>query len=267
MKAIDVSIYSGEISVDQWRKVKADGYDLAIVGLFHGRSVNPYAAQQMRTAHEAGMLLAGYVLLAPWMGWTGTEQVQLGMAQIDSRLRAPIEFIAVDCEIDGITEGMILEALMSVEDHNLRPIIYTGWWWWYGHFNDSRAFPYIPLWAADYDGEANLDTRMYGGWTKAVGKQYAGTTMLHGVNCDLNFFDDAFVKEEEVPGFTEEQEERIKEIVNWCGPGLEMQARMGVLGMLKRVESFVVEGRWNELPRSLLAIEGEARRWHRWPDD
>ena len=84
MRAIDVSVYSGEIPVEKWRAVKAEGYDLAIVGLFHGRTVNRYAAQQMRAAHEAGMLLAGYVLIAGWLGLEGSQQVAVGMEQVPS---------------------------------------------------------------------------------------------------------------------------------------------------------------------------------------
>ena len=211
MRAIDVSVYSGEISADQWQKIKADGYELAIVGLFHGRTVNRFAGQQLSGAIQAGLEVAGYVLIAPWTGWTGPQQVAAGMAEAQA-YKDKLCFVAVDVEIDGVTEKMILDSLDAVEQLRQRPIIYTGWWWWYGHFNDSRTFSHIPLWTADYDDEANLDTRMYGGWTKAVGKQYAGTTMLHGINVDLNWFNEEWVMEgeEEVPG------------IDWCKEKLKL---------------------------------------------
>lgn len=211
MKTVDVSIYSGKIPIEKWQKIKDDGYELAVVGLFHGRSVNRFAGQQLSGAIQVGLEVASYVLIAPWTGWTGPQQVAAGMTQAQA-YKDKLRFVAIDVEIDGVTEKMIRDSLDTVKELGQRPIIYTGWWWWYGHFNNSHAFSHIPLWAADYDGEANLDTRMYGGWTKAVGKQYAGTTMLHGVNVDLNFFDDEFVKGKQEPEVVEDHFAELRKI-------------------------------------------------------
>lgn len=211
MKAIDVSIYSGEITVDQWRQVKRDGYGLGIVGLFHGRTVNRYAGQQLGAAIQAGLNVAAYVLIAPWTGWNGAQQVAAGLAEAQA-YRANLRFLAVDVEIDGVTGKMVRQALDAVVEMGHRPIIYTGGWWWQNRFNFSG----YPLWAAQYpcslpgEPENLLHTvELFGGWKRdnLVGWQYKGTTDLHGVNCDLNWFDEGFVKaneaqtqEEEMPG-------------------------------------------------------------------
>lgn len=209
MRAIDVSVYSGEIPVEKWRAVKADGYDLAIIGLFHGRTANRYAAQQMRAAHEAGMLLAGYVLIAPWTGMTGGWQVDAGLEVAAPELIPQLRFLPVDMEVDGITEAMAAGAVTRVEaGEGLRPLIYTGRWWWVYHFGDSQAFKDIPLWTAQYpffmpDEPENLLewVKLYGGWTrdKLVGWQYTNTTQFHGINCCKDWFDDAWIRGEEEP--------------------------------------------------------------------
>lgn len=274
MRGIDVSVYSGEVPVEKWRAVKAEGCELAVIGLFHGRTVNRYAAQQMRAAHEAGMLLAGYVLIAPWTGWSGEYQVSLGIEQQALELRGSLKFLAVDVEAEGVTRAMIDGALNMVVAAGLRPIIYTGGWCWKRWWSDLD-FSHIPLWTAQYQPLPEMSTRLldvpalYGGWTreKLVGWQYAGTTDLCGVSCDLNWFDDKFIKgEEPMAEFTKEQEDRIKEIVNWCGPGLEMQARLGVSRSLRGTEAAIMAGDWAALPGRLLTIKELAQSWHRWEE-
>lgn len=209
LKAIDVSTYGGAISADQWREVKADGYQLAVVGLWHGKSINPYANQQCLGALDAGLMIAGYVYLAPWTGRTGSQQVDVGMGTLSIAAVDNLRFMALDAECDGISEGMIARAIDWVIAYDLRPIIYTGRWWWVEHFGNPEMFKDLPLWTAQYPlvlpNQPNLldIPLLYGGWRRErlVGWQWKGTTDLHGVNCDLNVFDAAFVRgeEEEMP--------------------------------------------------------------------
>lgn len=211
MRGIDVSVYSGEISPEQWQKIKADGYELVVVGLFHGRTVNRFAGQQLSGAIQAGLEVAGYVLIAPWTGWTGPQQVAAGMAEAQA-YKDKLRFVAVDVEIDGVTGKMIRDALDTVKELGQRPIIYTGRWWWVYHFGDSQLFKDYPLWAAQYpfflpdEPENLLDwVTLYGGWTREslVGWQYTNTTQFHGVNVCKDWFNGEWVMEGE-------QEEEMK---------------------------------------------------------
>lgn len=203
MKAFDVSVYSGEISAEQWQKIEADGYELVIVGLFHGRTVNRFAGQQLSGAIQAGLYVAGYIFIAPWTGWTGPQQVAAGMAEAQA-YKDKLRFVEVDVEADGVTGKMIREALDTVKELGQRPIIYTGRWWWVYHFGDSQLFKDYPLHAAQYpffltdEPENLLDwVILYGGWTREslVGWQYTNSTQLHGVNVCKDWFNGKWVME------------------------------------------------------------------------
>lgn len=216
MKAVDVSVYSRAISAGQWQTIKDDGYELAIVGLFHGRTVNSYAKQQLPGAIEAGLEVAAYVLIAPWTGWTGPQQVAAGMAQAQA-FKNKLRFVAIDVEADGVTGKMIRDALDAVKELGQRPIIYTGRWWWVYHFGDSQLFKDFPLWTAQYpfflpdEPENLLDwVVLYGGWTREslVGWQYTNTTQLHGVNVCKDWFNSEWVTEGE--GMLEERVKKVE---------------------------------------------------------
>lgn len=223
MRAIYVSVYSGEISIEQWQKIKSDGYELVVVGLFHGRTVNRFAGQQLSGAIQTGLKVAADVLIAPWTGWTGAQQVAAGMAEAQAH-KDKLRFVEVDVEIDGVTGKMIRDALDTVKELGQRPIIYTGRWWWVYHFGDSQVFKDFPLCAAQYpsflpDEPENLLgwVTLFGGWTREnlVGWQYTNTTQLHGVNVCKEWFDSEWVME----GKEEMLEERVKKVER----GLELE--------------------------------------------
>lgn len=276
MFGVDVSVYSGEISPEKWKAIKAAGYELAVVGVWHGASTNGYAAQQLESARAAEMCLAAYVALAP--GRSGAQQVDEGNKVVPGHLRGSLNFVAIDAELGGLTVAMIGDAIGRARELGYRPVIYTGRWWWVDHFGDPSDFADIPLWAAHYDSDPSVDTvPLYGGWgrDKLMGKQYKGSTLLHGVNVDLNWFDDAFIRQIQVPGpgeeeamptFTEEQEKRIAEIVSLSAPGLEMQARTAVAAPLLTALARVVEGAWAGLPAEMRNVREAAEFWHRWED-
>jgi hypothetical protein len=212
MLAVDVSVYSGEITADKWREIKALGYEVAVIGLFHGQTANRFANQQGFAAREAGMISAGYIYLAPWTGKNGEEQVLTGLQTLGAGLAKDLNFVAIDCECDGISKEMIWDAVATVRSEGLRAAIYTARWWWKDHFGDPHDFAGVPLWSAYYDNDPDLDfpKMPYGNWapelrvgvraaqtTGIMGEQYAGTVYICGVNCDLNFFDERFIRQEE----------------------------------------------------------------------
>jgi len=212
MLGLDVSVYSGEITAEKWRQIKALGYEVAVIGLFHGQTANRYANRQCFAAKEAGMITAGYIYLAPWTGKSGEEQVLVGLDTVGELLAKEMCFVAIDCECDGITKEMIWQAVDTVRAKGLRAIIYTARWWWKDHFGDPHDFAGVPLWSAYYDNDPDLDfpKMPYGNWEPTLhigvraaqtagimGEQYQGTVYICGINCDLNWFDERFIREED----------------------------------------------------------------------
>src|SRR6516164_7930750 len=60
---VDVDFYTGPISRDVWRNLKATNQKFVIVQSWGGRSRNEFASSQLAGARAAGMKTAAYVLL------------------------------------------------------------------------------------------------------------------------------------------------------------------------------------------------------------
>lgn len=195
MRAIDISFpqIGQDVSPAWWAQLNADGWELAIIGLWGGVSPNTEAERWLHDARAAGLLTACYIAINgdhPG-GWHVEQGAELAGAEWEHTL-----FCAVDVEIDGITLDNIHEGVTALQARLKPPAIYTGEWFWSGHLGNLTAFSNVPLWTAQYDGVAILDSaKPYGGWTPAriVGKQYSGTGQLHGVTCDLSVFSDAWI--------------------------------------------------------------------------
>lgn len=207
MNAIDISVYQGHPGENWWRRLARDGWELAIVGSWHGASHNPHAEANLLEAKRAGFHIATYVALNAGSGRTAVRNGK----QACGRAWDDLAFVAIDCETDGIAPAIISEAIDEVKQEGLRPIIYTAYWWWHGHFGNPDSFRHMPLWSADYDLDPALNlSPAYGGWTEAelVGKQYDGSTehrhpMLYGVEVDMNIFDGSFVEEGDMAAIAE----------------------------------------------------------------
>ena len=70
-----------------------------------------------------------------------------------------------------------------------------------------------------------------------------------------------------MPPFTEEQENRVKEIIAWGVPGLEVSARMAITAAFEAGASFAKMGQWNQARETLVIIEQRMKDWHRWQDE
>lgn len=194
LQAIDISKYQGKPSRSWWRELKADGWELAIVGSWHGLSANEHVAINLANARAAGLKIATYVALN---NRPGDAAVRMAKSLIGGVLWDSLSFVAIDCEVDGITNSIIEDAIQEVGKLKQRPIIYTAHWWWVGHYGDEQGFSHIPLWNAFYDQDPDIDfsRRPYGGWSDVVGEQYTGTTQLLGIGVDKNTFRREFVED------------------------------------------------------------------------
>jgi hypothetical protein len=183
------------------------------------------AEANLRGARERGLVTAGYVNASPWYApavclaqareAAGSEWDRLGR-------------LAVDVEIEGVRLEDVRRLCELCREH--RPTcIYTARWFWAGRFGnpqDGWLHDY-PLWAAQYDGRADLaDVVRFGpaGW-RVVGKQFQGTTTIAGAQFDLNVFDLDWWGGDDMP------DPRLDEKVKYAviGPNWERLEKQGTL--------------------------------------
>ena len=201
IEAADWSKFQGAHTSADMLSLRDAGIELVIIGSWHGdaHSVNPHCKEDLRLARAAGRYTATYTVLDSPQGTTAAGAVQKAR-QVCGDEWEHLSFVAVDCEVDGITIPEIATALAEVERMAQRPIIYTAHWWWVGHFGNPDNFKDVPLWNAYYDQDPDFDfARLpYGGWTidDVVGEQYTGTTTFAGVEMDRNSFLKDFVDQE-----------------------------------------------------------------------
>ena len=183
--AADISMWSGAVSYQQWVQARRR-IQLAIVGSWHGREANPHTLESFQGAQKAGLAIATYIVLnsAP-----GPVSIDRGLAACGDQVPG-LSFVALDIEVQGVTEQIIHEAAERVTDLSLRPIVYTGRWFWEGHLGNPAWASDLPLWDSAYNGKQDLKfPTTYGRWSSLVGHQYVGTTMDLGFSADLSVFD------------------------------------------------------------------------------
>jgi|TARA_Y100000310_G_scaffold190074_1_gene190044 hypothetical protein len=216
MKAIDLSAPSIGRVVEhiEFEPFIDDGYELLIVGL-HGGRLNPYARETLINARSTGLLhTAGYIFLWPDMwGQQITEAKEHCAEEWDH-----LQFVCADAEwpAEAFQEHdgpeVLTGAVSALEGTGANVWFYSGHWWWSQFLPECRDFAQYPLWDSDYTGVPNLQmARQYGGWTHRSGHQFQGTTDLHGLTVDLNWFDREAVlgKEATMPILTDIQMQAV----------------------------------------------------------
>jgi len=214
MLAIDISYWTGNVSVETFRKFKEAGYELVIVGLWHGASINGHAYHQVENALVAGLHVAGYAALSGLY----SPELQIGWSQaalqddVDTNpFWSQLKFVAVDVELVGVSPQDIITAVNTVRSLGQRPIVYTARWFWLERLGNPCILQDVPLWNAFYDGDPDVDFPMfpYGCWERTIGyragqathgligEQYIGTTTIFNTVVDVNWFDPAYVLDEE----------------------------------------------------------------------
>jgi GH25 family lysozyme M1 (1,4-beta-N-acetylmuramidase) len=178
VKGVDVSSYTGEVPIDSWQHLKAEGLDFVIVGAWGGRAKNNFAKSQLNAARQAELKTAAYALLNfDRANESGSYQVNQALMAIGEE-KPYLMFMAIDVEnawpvkVDAIQR--IADAVEAVRSAGLTPVIYTHRGAWQSITKNSVAFSNLPLWDTDWDKKGSLQEtwRPYGGWTNRTGKQY-----------------------------------------------------------------------------------------------
>lgn len=198
LRGLDVSF--SRISLAWAQARKAEGYAVLYQDLWSGLSSPTGARDNLQAARNAGLLTGGYLCVHGNL--SGSEAVQRAKAAAGDEW-PHLSAIAIDVEIDGVTEGIIAEACMTASAYS-KVCIYSADWFWKGHLGNPQ-WPWLanyPKWWAAYDGKPELRD----GW---MGHQYQNTTNLDGVDVDLNVFDPAFFEEDSM---TPEQAQQLADL-------------------------------------------------------
>ena len=199
VKAFDISAWQGRPLADWFKALAADGHKLGVIQLWGSgpsgpRSPNPDAQYQLGQTRDAGMAMAGYIVIPPDSTVKTDQLIKAGLGAAGPYAR-DLKFIAADIESDvtihPASPGLRLSnALADIRRANIPAIIYTSRSKWPKSMGaNSTAFNRVPLWDASYlrdsgefRGWENLDkealTTMfikYGGWDKRAMWQLAGT--------------------------------------------------------------------------------------------
>ncbi len=146
------------------------------------------AEANLRGARERGIIIGGYINASPW--YSPEECLERAREAAGSEWEH-LSRLAVDVEIEGVRLADVRRLCELCARH--RPTcIYTARWFWEGKLRNPRDewLRDYPLWAAQYDGRADLEIDPFGpdDW-RCVGKQFQGTTTVGGAQFDFNIFD------------------------------------------------------------------------------
>ncbi len=146
------------------------------------RGTPAYAQKQINSARANGCTTAGY-----WWLYRDLDPVQQAHDACEQARAAGVADIPLWIDVEPYTDDSLpsVEQIQAAVDtcigEGIRPGIYTGAWLW-GRLGNTKAFASLPLWAALYNGQQDLEVPMFGGWTSCVGHQYQGDP-------DLSSFD------------------------------------------------------------------------------
>ena len=215
-RGIDISPSAGEPTLQDFEKIKLQGYRFVIVNGWGGVTRNLHARVQLSRARSAGLLTAGYCYLNFASPMDGASQVREALAAFGPEA-AHLSFLAIDVETSArnqLSPGLrseppdpsaqqqavfrIHEAVQQVQEMNLRIVIYAKKSDWQRITGDTEQFKAFPLWNPRTIGGDDLtrpDLRKpgdtFGGWMNRIGKQYELDTVLNDppIKVDLNVFD------------------------------------------------------------------------------
>ena len=111
-------------------------------GSWHGSIENRYAEHVLSGARLAGLKTATYIVLG-----ARPEVVTTGLKACGKQADH-LAFVALDCELRGLTEETLHEAIQLVQKAGHRCVIYTGSWFWEGRLDNPDWASHMPLWTA-----------------------------------------------------------------------------------------------------------------------
>ena len=185
-------------------------------GLSGNDGIKAVAENNLRVFREAGFVTGGYVNATPPDWWRLVKQMFHIRENAGTEWNA-LQHVATDLEIPGLTFERARDLADAIAAEGKRTeIAYSAKWFADANapiFVDPRWRQRFPcLWNAFYDSDPDVDfgRAPYGRWivVDLVGEQYQGTTVLDGVQVDLNVFDGAYFapgQEDDMPRLVRKQ--------------------------------------------------------------
>lgn len=181
---VDLSKWQGDVPSQSLRAMRSDGITGICVGAWHGIDRNPFVRSVLKRARAVGLKTALYIIINNRPGAWTVDQAKAAAGDE----WGPCVFHSADVELQGVTEAILQDALDRIVELGGYPNIYTGAWFW-NMWRPSNRFASVGLWTANYNGRPDLNVPLYGGWTKAIGHQFTGSTPKYGTTVDQNVFD------------------------------------------------------------------------------
>lgn len=212
MKVVDVSNY---VPADLSALIAQEHPDAIIVRCklrAEWRIKDGIDAAQIQSAQAHGLAAGLYVWCYGSSDPGDTVQQAISLAQANgialNGVHPAAGVLWLDCEDpnDPPNIGWVKSALQWAKNLQVSAGIYTSRGWWAAHIHgDERPFVDIPLWLADYNGDASLDGQLPPAWDFMVGHQYQE-------NPDLSIFIDAPQNAQE-PADGPQEEEAVQSLI------------------------------------------------------
>jgi len=223
MTALDVSHHSGSLQLQKLRAAR----DAGVTRLVVGTQDHAIARQQAGVALMLGLEVQAYVYL--YFATNTAERVRRDLPLLKS-IGATRYWLDAEDAPPGMTQDEKVAGLRAaVEAAAAAGVpygIYTARWWWTQHAGNTPEFAHLPLWTAQWDGQADLRVfTAYGGWKSLAMKQYRPATPAEvkaggvwfpdqatGIWCDVNVYAEAPAPASPppVPGVTLDQRRQLR---------------------------------------------------------
>lgn len=197
--AIDISQWSGEVSVEDFQRAKAAGCSRVIVALNN----LTLAKRQIDNAKAAGLQVQAYIYL-----YFQQDPASRVSEALNALSGTGVRDVWLDCEDEtfSFASRFCINKLGYCADlvwkRGFNPGVYTASWWWKKHIDSTpdselstQQVEYLakiydlPLWDARWDNDPDIDPANYGAWTQPpVMSQYRGDTDFMGIWCDINSY-------------------------------------------------------------------------------
>lgn len=184
-----MSRWGGALTREEADCMVASGIRLAAIGSgWEGTGGGgEWAREQGQMAHDAGMLVDGYVYL--YLDKDVRQQVRNAKAALNT---VPIRMWWLDME-DTESPHLSVEQRVAALDAAIEELgavvygIYSARWWWNQYMAGVTKYSHLPLWNANYDNDPDEDALPFGGWEHSAIEQYGGTQEVCGQSVDINY--------------------------------------------------------------------------------
>jgi hypothetical protein len=222
LQALDFSTYYvPAVSPQTVAAIRAAGYTHISLGF----DSDPRSAVVLHAFLAAGFTWDAYRFLYPGQPAEpqiddvvkGIQYAGLSESQLPGYVWVDVE----EYQGQAPSTKLIDAAMNRLEAAGVRPVgelckpgIYSGKWvwdkWYQGYIAPaSRGWA---LWSADWGGDDIDGVHLYGGWTRAEGRQTSGDTDVAGLDVDRDIFRDRGTAPSPVPSPTNDLEVRITAI-------------------------------------------------------